>query len=274
MVSICSVCPEWSVPSRVRVYSSTRIGGVSGTPYDSLNLGLHVGDRESDVRANRALIVEALKLPSEPLWLNQVHGTAVIRLNGTDELSIQRLSEVASDTRSSDDVRASAEAPATADGAWTNNPDTVLTVLTADCLPVVISDQAGSAVAVIHAGWRGLAAGVLHEALAHFPDSSALHAWLGPAIGPNAFEVGEDVRQAFVTRDSGNQSAFKPQQTPGKYLADIYELARRDLNRARLVQITGGEHCTVNDSTRFHSHRRDGPQSGRMATFAWIDPAG
>lgn len=280
-----TVIPHWQLTGRLHVHSTTRIGGVSKPPFDSLNLGLHVGDDDTQVNANRQRVVEQLGLPGEPVWLNQVHGLRVVSISRTSGVGdTVRTPAESSNTQNSihtpaespdihDTVRTPADAPLTADGTWTNSPGIVLAVLTADCLPVVIADEAGTAVAVVHAGWRGLANGVLQAALAHFPADASLHAWLGPAIGPQAFEVGEDVRQAFLAVDRANEPAFTARAKPGKYLADIYALARIDLNRSRTVSVTGGEHCTVSDPARFHSHRRDGVRSGRMATLAWLDPA-
>jgi YfiH family protein len=277
--------PPWPPAGNLNVHASTRFGGVSKPPYDSLNLGFHVGDDDADVISNRQRLAEQLDLPGEPVWLNQVHGSRVVRISRTLGVgdTVHTPAEVsathnsthtpAESSHTQNPVHTPAESPITADGAWTNTPGIVLTVLTADCLPVVIADKAGTAVAVVHAGWRGLANGVLQAALAHFPADASLHAWLGPAIGPQVFEVGEDVRQAFMAVDPANDSAFTPQAKKGKYLADIYALARRDLNRRRTVSVTGGEYCTVSDPARFHSHRRDGVRSGRMATLAWLDPA-
>lgn len=249
-----SITPDWALPAALKVYSTTRLGGVSKAPYHALNLGLHVNDTEAHVRENRTRLRVALHCPEEPFWLNQVHGNDVYfidRLQTYDE-------------------------PLTADGAFTREPKRVLSILTADCLPVVIANAQGSAVAVVHAGWRGLAAGVLQSALQHFSEDDELHAWLGPAIGPDAFEVGSDVVDAFLGRDRENAPAFKPvvrgdDNKRGKFLADLYLLARLELNRHRRVIVTGGEYCTYTDSDLFHSFRRDGARSGRMATLAWIE---
>jgi YfiH family protein len=266
------IIPAWPLTRRLHVHSTTRRGGVSKPPYDALNLGLHVGDDKAAVIANRQVLAEQLDLPGEPVWLNQVHGSRVVRISRTSGAG-DTVHTPAESPDTQDTAHTPAESPLTADGAWTNTPGIVLAVLTADCLPVVIADEAGTAVAVVHAGWRGLANGVLQAALAHFPADASLHAWLGPAIGPQAFEVGEEVRQAFMAVDHANEPAFTVLANSGKYLADIYALARRDLNRRRTVSVTGGEYCTVSDPARFHSHRRDGVRSGRMATLAWLDPA-
>lgn len=251
-----NVTPDWAVNAALKVYSTTRLGGVSDAPYDTLNLGLHVNDSESSVRINRQRLQESIQCPEEPIWLNQVHGI--------DVSFVDRLQSYAE--------------PITADGTFTRERKQVLAVLTADCLPVVIANIEGSAVAVVHAGWRGLAAGVLQSALAHFSEHDELHAWLGPAIGPDKFEVGTDVVDAFLARDPENASAFKRRgrgvqgtNESAKFLADLYSMARLELNRYRRVVVTGGEYCTYTDADLFHSFRRDGAGSGRMATLAWID---
>lgn len=251
-----SITPDWPVPASLKVFSTTRIGGVSETPFNTLNLGLHVQDKEVHVRKNRKLLLDSINCPEEPMWLNQVHGVDVHfvdRLQTYDE-------------------------PLTADGTFTREAGKVLSVLTADCLPVVVANDTGSAVAVIHAGWRGLVTGVLQSGLAHFSEHDELHAWLGPAIGPAAFEVGAEVRDAFVARDQENAAAFTPaladesgSATTEKFMADLYALARIELNRHRRVIVTGGEYCTYTSSDLFHSYRRDGVRSGRMATLAWIE---
>lgn len=247
--------PIWEVSSRITAFTTTRLGGVSKAPYDALNLGLHVGDEESAVRENRRRLQGSFALPEPPHWLNQTHSTNVVAIDAQG-----------------------VEAGTCADGAWTDSVDTVLAVLTADCLPVVISDARGSELAVIHAGWRGLAAGILDNALARFGSQTELHAWLGPAIGPDAFEVGAEVRQAFMERNprhekcfkAGRKSAASVQPGQEKYWADLYALARAELQQSRSVTVTGGDYCTVTHADWFHSHRRDGLRSGRMATVAWI----
>jgi len=219
-----TISPDWAVPNRVKVFSSTRVGGVSEPPFDTLNLGAHVKDNQQHVLENRALVVEAIQAPGQPLWLNQVHGNEVAFV----------------------DCYSTQDKPLEVDGTFTREIGQVLCVGTADCLPVVLSNSQGSAVSVVHAGWRGLADGVLQSALAHFNDSDQLHAWLGPAIGSNAFEVGSDVVDLYLSRHQDN-AVHRP------------------------VVITGGEHCTFTQDSLFHSHRRDGAASGRMATFAWIE---
>ncbi len=239
--------PDWALGARVRVISTTRLGGLSESPYDSLNLGLHVGDDEHDVRNNRRKLQTAAGFPSEPCWLNQVHGINVCRFDPDQ-----------------------AQPDNKADASWTDVSGKVIAVVTADCLPVVIANESETAVAVAHAGWRGLVAGVLQRTCQQFAASDRLHAWLGPAIGPLAFEVGSEVQAAFVDVNADNQNAFTPQQAEGKYLADIYQLARIELARCGVTAVTGGECCTHTEANRFFSHRRDGARTGRMATFAWL----
>jgi len=246
--SLTSLTPAWPVSSRVTAFTTTRLGGVSAPPFNQLNLGLHVGDDRDDVLENRRRLNDAFALPHSPRWLNQTHSADLLQKGSG--------LEHAADTQ--------------ADGSWTNEADTVIAVLTADCLPVVISDRQGLQIAVIHAGWRGLATGILENALATFPSDSELYAWLGPAIGPQAFEVGSDVKEAFVSRHADHSSAFTDEHSPGKCFADIYALARRELTRSRSVSVHGGDYCTVLQADLFHSHRRDGKLSGRMATVAWI----
>jgi len=240
--------PQWAVPKRVKVFSTTRIGGGSEPPFDTLNVGTHVKDNLQHVLENRARVVQAMQAPNQPIWLNQVHGCQVSFI----------------------DCYTSHDNALEADGTFTRESGQVLCVGTADCLPVVISNSEGNAVAVVHAGWRGLADGILHSALAHFSESDELHAWMGPAIGPDAFEVGNDVVDLYLSRNAQNASAFKPVEN-GKFMADIYALARLSLTQHRPVAITGGEHCTYTQAALFHSHRRDGVASGRMATFAWLE---
>lgn len=238
--------PDWPLPPRVRALMTTREGGVSPPPWDSLNLGTAVGDEPARVAHNRARL--SVLLPSEPRWLRQVHGCAVVRAENVD-----------------------AAAPPEADGSWTRAPGVVCCVQVADCLPVLLADRDGSVVGAAHAGWRGLAGGVIEatlEAMAVPPGQ--VTAWLGPAIGPGAFEVGDDVREAFEAADPGSAVAFAP-RSPGKWLADLFALARRRLRAAGVSGIHGGGLCTVSDPSRFFSHRRDRP-GGRMAALVWIAP--
>ncbi|WP_226067708.1 purine nucleoside phosphorylase YfiH [Dickeya zeae] len=236
--------PDWPAPARVRACSTTRLGGVSNAPYDSLNLGNHVGDSPLHFQDNRQRLLATAGLPVMPHWLQQVHGTQVINL----------------DLVSSDSL--------TGDAAYTTRQDRVCAVMTADCLPVLFCSANGDEVAAAHAGWRGLQAGVLEETLRHFRSRPAdILAWMGPAIGPQQFEVGGEVREAFLQVDPTADCAFVPRN--GKFLADIYQLARLRLAAAGVTQVFGGEYCTVSDSGRFFSYRRDG-MTGRMATLIWL----
>jgi len=238
--------PEWPAPAGIRALATTRAGGASRPPFDSLNLGGHVGDDPAAVLRNR----ETLRafLPAEPKWLEQVHGTAVA-------------------------VADSMSGPVKADAAVAFQPGTVCAVLTADCLPVLFCDRRGTRVAAAHAGWRGLAAGVLEASVAAMQcDPADILAWLGPAIGPQAFEVGGEVREVFVRDLSEAHAAFVASQ-PGKWLADIYELARLRLARAGVRQVYGGGFCTHADAARFYSYRRD-KTTGRMASLIWREDAG
>jgi hypothetical protein len=237
--------PDWPAPSRVRACSTTRLGGLSLPPYDSLNLGLHVDDNVDAVLANRQRLNELAGLPAEPLWLEQVHGTRVV---------------------DSGDWQAACEA----DAIYSRHPDHVCAIMTADCLPVLFCDKKGNQVAAAHAGWRGLLDGVLHETVKQFHgERSEILAWLGPAIGPQQFEVGSEVFNAFNQRYSEAEAAFTPVDAD-HYLADIYLLARQQLNQLGIQAIYGGEHCTLTESDLFFSYRRDGI-TGRMASLIWIE---
>lgn len=245
------VLPTWQVPERVHGCVTTRQGGVSKPPYDSLNLAMHVGDNPQAVADNRALLSEHLGLPGEPNWLEQVHGTTVA----------DRYCQPACQ----------------ADAFYTDQTGEVCAVLTADCLPVFVVERHGREVAVAHAGWRGLLDGVIEQTVARFAaPPGELLAWLGPAIGPAKFEVGDEVREAFVTETRRHpigdhlpvQEAFA-RQANGRWLADIYLLARYRLARAGINAVTGGDYCTVSDEQMFYSYRRDGV-TGRMASLAWL----
>jgi YfiH family protein len=236
------IVPRWPAPPRVRALSTTRAGGSSGGPYAGFNFGDHVGDAPAAVAANRGEL--ARLLPAAPVWLRQVHGTRVVDA-------------------------AQAEPGCAADAALARQAACVCVVMTADCLPVLLCDRAGSVVAAAHAGWRGLAAGVLErsvEAMAVAP--ADLLAWLGPAIGPAHFEVGAEVRAAFVDADPTAASAFRA-GAAGKWHADLFVLARQRLQACGVASVHGGGECTYSDPQRFYSHRRDG-LSGRMATLIWL----
>ncbi len=237
------IVPDWPAPAGVRALSTTRAGGVSVAPYDSLNLGTHVGDDPANVAANRAQVRRIV--PSEPAWLNQVHGTVVV-----DAASVAGVPD--------------------ADASVSRTPGAVCVVMTADCLPVLLCDRAGTVVGAAHAGWRGLHGGVIEATVTAMQVAPAdVIAWLGPAIGPTAFEVGDEVRAAFVAVDAIADAAFKPAGQPGKWLADIYLLARQRLAALGVTAVYGGDCCTVSESRRFFSYRRDGV-TGRMASLVWL----
>jgi YfiH family protein len=243
-----AIAPSWPAPPRIRAYSTLRTGGVSVGGYASLNLGTHVGDDPENVAENRRRVAERLALPSEPRWLEQVHGTNVLDL----------------------DFVHGHTALEPADAAVTSRAGVVCVVLTADCVPVLLADRLGRRVGAAHAGWRGLAQGVLAEAVEALgvpPDD--LLAWLGPAIGPRAFEVGDEVRAAFVEQGFAVDGAFA-RNPRSRWQADLYALATQALNRAGVTAIYGGEHCTFTDADRFFSHRREAP-CGRMASLIWMD---
>jgi YfiH family protein len=249
---IDSIAPDWpGIPAAVGALSTTRRGGVSAAPYDDgnggggLNLGLHVGDDAGKVMHNRALLRS--QLPGSPVWLNQVHGARVV-----DAAAVEGLPD--------------------ADGSFTTQAGVVCAIMTADCLPVLFADRAGTVVGAAHAGWRGLAQGVLQNTVARMREAGAadISAWLGPAIGPQAFEVGAEVRAAFADANPAAAAAFAL-QPDGKYLADIYQLARLALAGCGVEQIGGGSLCTVSDADCFYSYRRD-RETGRMASLIWIKP--
>jgi YfiH family protein len=235
--------PDWAAPARVRAAMTTRQGGVSEGSFASFNLAQHVGDDPAAVAENRRRLSAALELPEEPRWLEQVHGTRVAVLPSRSE------------------------GPADAAVAFERGP--VCAVLVADCLPVFLASRSGDRVGIAHAGWRGLAAGVVEATVAALGgDPADLVAWLGPSIGRDAFEVGSEVRDAFDARDDGASAAIRPGRG-GRWLADLPALARRRLAAAGILAVTGGGHCTHSDAARFYSYRRDGA-TGRMAALAWL----
>lgn len=236
---------DWPAPPHIRAVTSTRGGGVSQGAYASLNLGDHVGDDPRAVAANRQRLAQALSLPAQPLWLSQVHGCEVAEA-GREQSGCQ------------------------ADAALAVGPGQVCAVLSADCLPLLLCDRQGTRVAAVHAGWRGLAAGVIEAALAALAvPPQQLLCWLGPAIGPSAFEVGPEVRVAFLAHDGRAEAAFRPAHGD-RYLADLPALARQRLRAAGVGFVGGGGYCTVSDRDRFFSYRRDGA-TGRMASLIWIE---
>ena len=235
--------PDWPAPKSVHAVMTTRSGGFSTGPYASFNLASHVGDDERAVAENRRRLRDALALTIEPQWLNQVHGRKVAMLS-------QPVME-------------------SADAAVAFEPGPVAAVLIADCLPVFLASRAGDRVGIAHAGWRGLVSGVVEATVAALAtDPSDLIAWLGPAIGPAAFEVGGEVRRMFVAMQPESDADFRPGRGQ-KYLADLPGLARRRLASCGVTAVHGGEHCTVADPARFYSYRRDG-QTGRMAALIWL----
>jgi len=248
--------PTWPAPAPIHALVTTRQGGVSFAPYDSLNLGDHVGDESARVIANRQLLRKYL--PAEPIWLKQTHSIQVSTPDSRSQFSSK---------------------PYEADAAVTNIPEEVLAIMTADCLPVLLSNDDGTVIGAAHAGWRGLCDGVLENTVSEMlklsNQTSAINfmAWMGPAIGPESFEVGEDVVGRF--QESGlhdMQHCFLPiPNKPGKYLVDLYQLARDRLKRVGVISISGGDLCTVLDQEQFFSYRRNGV-TGRFASLIWISP--
>lgn len=242
------VVPDWPAPARVRALTTTRRGGVSTGPYASLNLAGHVGDDPSRVASNRLRLKDAFSLPDEPGWLEQVHGCDVAELNG------------------------SCAGVQVADASVAFERGSVCAVLTADCLPLLMCDRSGTRVAAVHAGWRGLLAGVVEAAVARLGGARRdLLCWLGPAIGPEAYEVGAEMRDAFWGGDSEAADAFRCADDGEHWYADLYRLARLRLARCGVDAVYGGDCCTFSEPARFFSYRRDGV-TGRMATLIWLDP--
>ena len=238
--------PDWPAPAGIRACVTTRAGGVSLTPFDSFNLGDHVGDDPAAVAHNRQCLSHAFDV--QPAWLRQVHGVVVVPADPLQTLE--------------------------ADASWTATPAIACTAMTADCLPVLFCDKAGTRVAAAHAGWRGLAAGVLEATACSLNvEPQDLLVWFGPAIGPKAFEVGGEVRDTFIADMPHAAAAFVPSVNAGRFMADIYELARLRLARYGITSVYGGGWCTVTDP-RFFSYRRS-PNTGRFASLVWIErPSG
>jgi YfiH family protein len=237
---------DWPAPANVHAGTSWRQGGISQGTYASLNLAMHVGDDPQAVVENRS----RLGLPTEPIWLNQVHGLTVMNAGNVAKDKSEQVIE--------------------ADAAYTDVAGVICAVLTADCLPLLLCDRAGSRVAAVHAGWRGLATGIIERAVTalQLPGEQLL-VWLGPAIGPNAYEVGDDVREAFLHRDADAHTAFRPNR-PGHWWMDIYQLARQQLAQQGVAEVYGGDHCTWREADSFYSYRRDGV-TGRMASVIWFE---
>lgn len=237
-----SIVPQWPAPANVRACVTTREGGVSIGPYAGFNLGNHVGDAAEAVASNRSALTHQFNI--QPAWLRQVHGIAVAH---ADPAQVDE-----------------------ADASWSATPGVACTIMTADCLPALFCDRAGTRVAAAHAGWRGLAAGVLEATVASLAVAPAeVLVWLGPAIGPRQFEVGPEVREAFVGSHPEAAEAFIAGQAPGKFIADIYALARIRLASAGVSAVYGGGFCTVEDE-RFFSYRRANP-TGRFASLVWLE---
>ena len=233
--------PDWPAPANVRAFTTTRTGGFSQGPWKGLNLGDRCGDDPAHVAQNRALLRSLL--PSDPRWLRQVHGNRVVSWSDCENHEPE------------------------ADAIFSEQAGQVCAVLTADCLPVLFCNMAGTKVAAAHAGWRGLAAGVLEATVAAMDcDPGELMAWLGPAIGPTEYEVGSEVYDSFINQSDENVIAFKPHND--RWLADLYQLARLELNVAGVRQVSGGRHCTFTDKDKFFSYRRD-KETGRMAALIW-----
>lgn len=239
------IIPNWNAPKQIQAFTTVRNGGVSQAPFDSFNLGSHVNDNLADVMKNRELLVEKFQLPQMPLFLNQTHSTKVIRLpyTGTD---------------------------LEADAVYTNQPNQVCLIMTADCLPALFVSQDGKEIAAAHAGWRGLCDGVLEATVAEFEcEPAQISVWLGPAIGPNAFQVGNEVIEQFCAFDPNAEEAFiEDGSTSGKFLGNLYQIAKQRLNKLGIVNIFGGDHCTYTEKEHFFSYRRD-KQTGRMASLIW-----
>lgn len=240
------IFPDWPAPKGVRAAFTLRTGGVSQPPCDTFNVGTHVGDDPRAVAENRAALRASLDLPAEPAWLEQVHGRRVVAL----------------------DRAATLESPGPADAAVSHTPDGICAIQVADCMPVLLAAADGSAVGAAHAGWRGLAGGVLEATVRAMNTPPAeLLCWLGPAIGQAHFEVGEEVRAAFLAADTGAAAAFAANDS-GRWQCDLYALARRRLMALGVTSVYGGGWCTYADAGRFFSYRRDG-RCGRMVALIW-----
>ena len=262
-MQVAWLTPQWPAPAAVCALSTLRGGGVSAAPFASLNLAAHVGDAPAAVAENRRRLRAAAGLPAEPAWLAQVHGALILDLDAGVTTGV--VTGVATGV-------AAGAAAGPADGAVTRTPGRVCAILAADCLPILFATESGDAVAAAHAGWRGLAGGVIEaivRSLAAAPPS--LLAWLGPAIGPRHFEVGPEVRDELLRGDPQADEALA-ENARGRYMADLYVLARRRLAKLGVERVYGGGECTFSRSDKYFSHRRDG-QSGRQATLIWLRDA-
>jgi YfiH family protein len=233
--------PDWPAPANIHAATTLRTGGVSLGTFSSLNPATHVSDDNERVRQNRQIIRVMLELPAEPVWLEQIHSNRAVKAVKTAIVE-------------------------QADASYSNESGVVCAVMTADCLPLLVCSTDGAQIAAIHAGWRGLLAGVITNTVVAMQQQDLL-VWLGPAIGPDCFEVGPEVREAFLEKSASFNDAFK-QQGNGKWLADIYQLARIELTALGIVNVYGGTHCTFTEHERFYSYRRES-QTGRMATLIW-----
>ena len=241
------IFPDWDVPANVRAVSTTRLGGFSSGVYSNNNLAFHVADDPACVEKNRAHLKTTLALPAEPRWLTQVHSNRVV------DVSRDALDEADE-----------------ADASYGHGSSSPCLVMTADCLPLLLCDKKGQQVAAVHAGWRGLLNDIIENSLGMFDgENRDVIAWMGPAISQKAFEVGAEVYEAFVQKHDESRACFQPIGA-GKYMMDIYALAKQRLNSAGVNAIYGGQYCTFSDATRFFSFRRDG-ECGRMATLIWLD---
>lgn len=240
MKNVDFIFPRWNAPENVHAVMTTRLGGVSKSPFDSFNLATHVEDSLEHVLKNRLLLKTTLNLPAEPFWLEQVHSNTVVEVSADSILP-------------------------KADASFTTKENVVCVVMTADCLPVLLCSKDGDKIAAVHAGWRGLESGIISNAVEALKTKD-LSVWLGAAIGAECFEVGNDVREAFLKKSVDYASAFKKNGT--QWLCDIYQLARIELTHLGITEVFGGEFCTVSNSERFYSYRRD-KQTGRMATLIW-----
>lgn len=239
--------PDWPAPSHIRAYTTLRADGHSAAPFNKFNLAKDIGDTPDAVTANREQLKEELGITQEPAWLKQVHGTTVIPAENVNDLTFE------------------------ADASYTHTPQVVCAVTTADCLPLLLCDERGTEVAAIHAGWRGLAAGVIEATIEKLTQPYEFWlAWLGPAIGPTAFEVGDEVREHFINADPNAVVAFQS-IGPNAWYADLYLLAKQRLAKFGIKRVYGGDCCTFKDATRFYSYRRDKGKTGRMASLIWIE---
>lgn len=239
--------PHWQVSAKVRGITTFRSGGVSAAPYQSLNLGLHVGDEPAAVLANRRLLEQQLSLPTTPRWLNQTHGTDIITVT---EQEFTYLPE--------------------ADASYTQTVGQVLAIMTADCLPLFIASADGTEIALVHCGWRSVANGIIERTLQHFQSSTSnLHAWLGPAIGPHHFTVGSDVNKAMELLSVNYECHFKPFND--RWLLNLFSLISSDLKRLGMKNVSSSNACTVEHEQHYFSYRRDG-LTGRMVSLLWLEP--